>query len=227
MPEVSEDDSQPLCPECHHAQLKMPAITFTTEDMLLKDNKHDRPLYYTGYIGYTCIKSVQVDPGSALNIIPKRLLYFLEIPLNRLSATITIIYGFNAGSSHPLGKIWLRCRIRDLKSEVTCYVIDADISYNLLLGRPWIHAIWIVPSTLHQCFKYVEDNATVRTVFTEKQPFKGVKNYFTDVLLYQEADKVAKEPLLESDDSGNEANSGPEEDTPAIFYFQTNCSIFK
>jgi len=33
--------------------------------------------------------------------------------------------------------------------EVTCYVIDADTSYNLLLGRPWIHANWIVPSTLH------------------------------------------------------------------------------
>jgi len=68
------------------------------------------------------------------------LLYFLGIPLDQLSATITTIYGFNAGSSHPLGKIQLRCRIEDLKSGVMCYVIDADTSYNLLLGRPWIHA---------------------------------------------------------------------------------------
>jgi len=79
------------------------------EDMLLKDNKHDRPLYYTGYIGSTCIERVQIDPGSALSIIPKRLLYFLGIPLYRFSATTTTIYGFNAGSSHPLGKIRLRC----------------------------------------------------------------------------------------------------------------------
>ena len=160
---------------------KMPAITFTTEDMLLKDNKDDQPLYYTRYIGSTCIEMVQVDPGSALSIIPKRLLYFLEIPLNRLSATTTMIYGFNAGSSHPLGKIQLCCRIGDLKSDVTCYIIDADMSYNLLLGRPWIHASWIIPSTLYQCFKYVDDNATVQTVFAEKQPFKGVENYFTDL----------------------------------------------
>jgi len=152
--------------------------------MLLKNNKHDRPLYYTGYISSTCIERVQVDPGSALSIIPKRLLYFFGIPLYRLSATTTTIYDFNAGSSHPLGKIRLRCRIGNLKSEVTCYVIGADTSYNLLLGRPWIHANWIVPSTLHQCFKYVEDDATVRTAFAEKQPFKGVKNYFTDALLY-------------------------------------------
>ena len=46
MPEASEDDSPPLCPECHHVQLKMPLITFIVEDMFLKDNKHDRPLYY-------------------------------------------------------------------------------------------------------------------------------------------------------------------------------------
>ena len=41
MLEVFEDDSQSLCPECHHVQLKISAIIFTTEDMLLQDNKHD------------------------------------------------------------------------------------------------------------------------------------------------------------------------------------------
>jgi len=41
MPEASEDDSQSLYLKCHHVQLKIPAITFTVEDMILKDNKHD------------------------------------------------------------------------------------------------------------------------------------------------------------------------------------------
>ena len=69
----------------------MTSITFTLEDMLLKDNKYDRPLYYTGYIGSTCIERIQVDPGSALSIILKRLLYFLVISLSKLStATLTI-----------------------------------------------------------------------------------------------------------------------------------------
>jgi len=97
MPEASEDDSQPLCPECHHVQPKIPSITFITEDMLLKDNKHDLPLYYTVYIGSTYIERVQVDPGFALSIIPKRLLYFFGIPLNKLLTTTSMIYGFNAG----------------------------------------------------------------------------------------------------------------------------------
>ena len=50
MPETPGGDAQPSCSECHHTQSKVHAITFTAEDMLLKDNKHDRPLYYTGYL---------------------------------------------------------------------------------------------------------------------------------------------------------------------------------
>ena len=63
-------------------------------------------------------------------------------------------------------------------------------------------------------------------MFAKKQPFKNVENYFTDALLYQEADKVAKEPLLESDDSTNEVDFEPEEDTPAIFTFKPIVAYF-
>ena len=97
------------------------------------------------------------------------------------------------------------------------YVIDADTSYNLLLGRPWTHTNWIIPSTLHQYFKYVEDDATVRTVFAEKQSFNGVKNYFTDALLYQKISKASKQPLPNDDDNGNEADSESEGDMPALW----------
>jgi len=92
------------CPQCHLVQRQVPSISFTPEDMFLKDNEHDRPLYYTGYIGSTYIERIQVDPGSTLSIILKRLLYFLDIQLSRLSTTTTTIYGFNAGSSHPLAR---------------------------------------------------------------------------------------------------------------------------
>ena len=115
---------------------RVPSITFTDEDMLLKDNNHDRPLYHTGYIGSSRLERIQVDPGFALSIIPLRVMHFLGVPLHRLSTTTTTIFGFNSGSSRPLGKIRLWCHIGDLKSEMTCYVIDAETSYNMLLGRP-------------------------------------------------------------------------------------------
>ena len=44
-----------------------------------------------------------------------------------------------------------------------------------------------------------------------------MESYFTDAFLYQEANKVSKEPLPEDDDSDNEADLESEEDTPATF----------
>jgi len=43
-------------------------------------------------------------------------------------------------------------------------------------------------------------------VFAEMQPLKGVKNYFTDSLLYKENGKVMKKLLPDNIDSGNKAN---------------------
>jgi len=104
---------------------------------------------------------------------------------------------------------------------VTCYVIDADTSYNMLLGRPWIHDNWIIPSTLHQCFKYVDDNSEVKTVFASLQPFKGVENYFTDSIFYSDDEENDEEPIFHVDD-GNEADSECEPvmatDNPLVIY---------
>ena len=72
----------------------------------------------------------------------------------------------------------------------------------------------------------MEDNATVRTVFAEKQPIKGVENNITDAPLYQVANEVDKELLLEDDDSGNEADSELEEDTLATLDFKPIVAYF-
>ncbi|XP_070010542.1 uncharacterized protein [Nicotiana sylvestris] len=40
-------------------------------------------------------------------------------------------------------------------------VLDIAVSYNLLLGRPWIHAAKAVPSTLHQMVKFEWDKQEI------------------------------------------------------------------
>jgi len=112
----------------------------------------------------------------------------------------------------PMGKIKLRCQIGDLRSEVTCYAIDADTSNNLLLGRPWIYCKPIVPSTLHQVMKYVDEDGKVRILIAERYPLKGVENYFTDSLLYQDSLETDENPHPEEHDSGNEVAIEPEEE---------------
>ena len=33
--------------------------------------------------------------------------------------------------------------------------MDTNLAYSCLLGRPWIHSVGVVPSTLHQKLKFV------------------------------------------------------------------------
>src|SRR3954467_5117995 len=184
------------------------SISFSNEDLQVR-SMHDRPLYFTGYIGSTVITRIQVDQGSALSIMPLRIMSYLMIPRSRLSATNTIIAGFNANSSTPIGKIRLNCRIGDLKTEVTYYIIDADTSYNLLLGRPWLHRNGLIPSSLHQVVKYIDQEGCLCTLVADFNPFKGMENYFTNAIHYQGTMEAGREATLE-----NEANIEPDPEIP-------------
>lgn len=54
--------------------------------------------------------------------------------------------------------------------ETTCQLLDLEFPYNLLLGRPWIHALKLVPSTFHQFLKFHYDNKEV-TIYVDTEPF--------------------------------------------------------
>ena len=75
---------------CYHQNIGLMAFG-PTDDMQVK-GKHDRPLYFTGYIGSSEVNRVQVDPGSALSIMLRRVMQHLGIPTHRLSPTETTIY---------------------------------------------------------------------------------------------------------------------------------------
>jgi len=60
--------------------------------------------------------------------------------------------------------------------------------------------------------KYVDEEEEVRMLITERHPFKGVENYFTNLLLYQDSLESDENPHQEGPDSGNEADIDPEEE---------------
>ena len=95
------------------------------EDMQIKE-KHDRLLYYTGYNGSSKVSRIQFDLGFTLSIIFRRVMHHAGIPTHRFSTRHIAIYGFNSNGTHQMGKIQLRCQIRNLKCKVTCYVLDVD-----------------------------------------------------------------------------------------------------
>ena len=60
--------------------------------------------------------------------------------------------------------------------------------------------------------KYIDEEEKVRTLIAERHPFKGVENYFTDSLLYQDSLEADENPHTEEPDSGNEIDTEPEEE---------------
>ncbi|KAL4627192.1 hypothetical protein ACB092_05G150300 [Castanea dentata] len=131
-------------------------LTFTDEDLLLGPKPHNRPLYVSGYAHEQKIDRILIDGGSDINILPKMTMRRLGLAMEELSHSRLVIQGFNQGGQRAIGMIHLELIIGELTSNGLFHVIDAKITYNMLLGRPWIHGNRIVPSTLHQCFKYLQ-----------------------------------------------------------------------
>ncbi|KAH0735286.1 hypothetical protein KY285_010993 [Solanum tuberosum] len=73
--------------------------------------------------------------------------------------------------------------MEDLRSSAWIHVIDAKTSYNILLGRPWVHENRIVSSSYYQCLKYLEGKIE-RKIVADDNPFTEVETYFTDAKFY-------------------------------------------
>ncbi|KAL0462266.1 UNVERIFIED_CONTAM: hypothetical protein Slati_0114200 [Sesamum latifolium] len=106
-----------------------------------------------------------------------------------------MIQGFNQGGQRAVGIIRLQLTMEDMVSTALFHVIDAKTSYNMLLGRPWLHENAVVPSTWHQCFKYCR-NGIVKKVLGDSKPFTEVESHFAYAKYYIEGAKKEKEISL-------------------------------
>ncbi|XP_069149209.1 uncharacterized protein [Solanum lycopersicum] len=68
------------------------------------------------------------------------------------------VRAFDGVQRDTLGAVNLTIQMGPTEFEAKFQVLDIDTSYNLLLGRPFIHAARAVPSTLHQMIKLVWKN---------------------------------------------------------------------
>ncbi|KAL0286834.1 UNVERIFIED_CONTAM: hypothetical protein Sangu_2719100 [Sesamum angustifolium] len=111
----------------------MSTITFTSEDLLLGSKPHNLPLFIAGYVREQKVNRILIDGGSAVNILPLRILKELGIPIDELSNSRLMILGFNQGGQRVVGIIRMQLTMEDMVSSALFHVIDAKTSYNMLL----------------------------------------------------------------------------------------------
>ncbi|XP_012830541.1 PREDICTED: uncharacterized protein LOC105951637 [Erythranthe guttata] len=192
-----EEKSQKLATCCT-------TMTFADEDLLLGSKPHNRPLFVSGLLHEKKVDRMLIDGGSAVNIMPKSTLKQVGIAVEDLTRSRLTIQGFNQEGQRAIGMVRLDLTIGELTASTLFHVIDARTSYHLLLGRPWLHENGVVPSTLHQCFKYLRNGELVK-VDANTKPFTEAESHFADAKLYVDLDSARENLVVEDtpmDDSG-------------------------
>lgn len=146
------------------------AISFTEDALLPGTPEHNRPLYVTGMCEGIRINRILIDPVSSVNLMPMKTLRNLSLSIKHLSTEKISIQGFDQNSQKALGAITLPISVGRFKTQAKFYIINIETSYKALLGRPWLHENFVVPSTLHQCLKYMKDGKQYR-IDGDVQPF--------------------------------------------------------
>jgi len=107
------------------------------------------------------ISQVLIDNGSSLNVMPKATLDKLPSKGIYLRSNTMVVRAFDGSKREVILEIELPIQIGPCVFQVMFQVIDILPAYNCLLGRPWIHAVGVVPFTLHQILKFVIDDKLI------------------------------------------------------------------
>ncbi|XP_074293498.1 uncharacterized protein LOC141620558 [Silene latifolia] len=137
------------------------AVTFSDEGLLSIGPKHGLAMY----IAVTCLQKhvpmTLVDDGSAVNVLPLRTAHVLGLDKKDVTPTTQTVRAFD-GTIHRVTEIVdLVVQTGLIERKVSCHVIDMASSFNLLLGRPWIHGVKALSSTLHRKIKIPLKGETV------------------------------------------------------------------
>lgn len=65
-----------------------------------------------------------------------------------------MVRAFDGTKPTTSGEIDLKVLVGLCEFEVPFVVVDIPVVYNLLPGRPWIHTLGAIPSSLHQKAKF-------------------------------------------------------------------------
>ena len=105
-------------------------------------------------IGGYDVKRVMVDQGSAAEIMYLDLYKGLGLKPEDLTTYNLPLVSFEGKMVVPKGHIRLPMQVGTDVVEMDFIVVDAFSLYTAIMGRPWLHSLGAVSSTLHQKVKY-------------------------------------------------------------------------
>ncbi|XP_070020143.1 uncharacterized protein [Nicotiana sylvestris] len=154
MPKVTVTHRKRVC----HV-LDSDIITFDNEDVDGLMIPYSDALIISLRVHDTNVKRLLIDLGSSVNIILPRVVNEVQANDKVIPKARTLSRFYNS-SVVTKEDIVLTTFAEGVIKDTKFHVIDAYMAYNMILGKPWIHDMDVVPSTLHQKLQnLVEDTA--------------------------------------------------------------------
>ena len=186
------------------------AITFSDSNLEGCQHPHDDPLVIRAIVVNKTIHRVLVDNGSSADIIFASAFDKMDIGREKLEQVSSHLRGFSGEKVMPLGSIQLVLTLGDPPCQATTtvrfLVVDSPSTYNILLSRPSLNAIKVVPSAYHMVIKFPTANGVgmvrgdqhvARECYTASMKQKTVESIHMDELDMRDEVCTLPEPLEE------------------------------
>ena len=140
------------------------SIAFNDDDLEGTTQPRDDALVVTARINDFIVKRVLVNQRSGARMMYLDLFRRLGFENEDLSKYDKPLVGFDGRMVVLEGQISLPVNMEGKEVMVTFIVVNSFSLYTTILGRRWIHAMGVVPSTLHVKVKFHTEHgiATVR-----------------------------------------------------------------
>ena len=122
--------------------------------------------HYDALVLTVCINSfdvhrVLVDPGSTADLLHLPAFQQMNVPIGHLHSSGRILTGFNGATTLSIGDITFSVKAGPVAQQVLFSVVEDLGPYNAILGRAWLHAMKVVPSTYHKTISYLTEAGQV------------------------------------------------------------------
>ena len=95
------------------------------------------------------------------------------------------VTGFDRKGEYTAVHIQLWLKVGPIASLAHSHVIRTEVSYHVLLGRPWLHKHRLVPSTYHQCVKGRLNGRVIR-IAANPSPFEQAEAHLVETMFYDQ-----------------------------------------
>ncbi|XP_059658756.1 uncharacterized protein LOC132305090 [Cornus florida] len=124
-----------------HQQIASTQIKFDRIDLLRVQIPHEDPLVVSLTVAKCLVRRVLIDLGSSANVMPKDTFDQLEIKPDRLKPTRNPLLGFDGKRVEPIGTVEVVVHAVERVLIESFVVVEIHSSYNLLMGKGWIHRV--------------------------------------------------------------------------------------